>query len=769
MYCLRFLGGASIESETGALTGSVMQRRRLGLLALAAAAPLGSVSRDRAAALLFPEADAESARHAVSNALHAIRRALGKDAIIAVGDELRLNPALLSSDIADFDAAIAAGERERAVGLYRGPFLDGFFVSEAPEFERWVEGERQRLARAHGRVLEQLAESHEARGDFAEAAEWWRRLAACEPLSSRVAVRTMRALDAAGDAAAALQHARAHEELVRNTLEVPPDAEVASLAALLRATPRTASHASAASSSGLRVATARTLVAPAEPTIRAAAPEPAPQATQDRRWRLRVPLLALALLSAAGAMAWSWSTDAAADRELPPIRSVAVLPLANLSGDTAQEYLALAMTDALITELARLRPDLRIVSRSSASRFRASRAATPEIARTLGVDAVVDGSVIREGGRVRVSVQLVHATDRHLWAERYDREFRHLLSVQANIAGAIAREIGHRVSEPGRRRASAATVDPAAHEAYLRGREALLRNSMEGAALAKTHFQRAIAADSTYAPAWAGLADAYVLSALTPRIPQGDAYALAKTAAQRALALDAQLAEAHVAYGNLLKHEGDAAGAEAEIRRAIQLDPSHARARQKLGELLVERGQAREAIAHLEVARSFDPLSPVIQSIYGWALASDGQHDSAISMYRRVLEQDSTHVLAHSLLGTSLIFSGRYDEALTAMRRFEQTTGVRRLQHMGVAYALSGRRAEAWRTYRELERRRGIKGSYALAVVAAHLGDRERALRHLERERQNGSLLLGLRHDPWLAPLHGDPRFERFVESVATR
>ena len=765
MYCLRFLGGASIESETGAVTGSVMQRRRLGLLALAAASPLGSVSRDRAAALLFPEADAESARHAVSNALHAIRRALGKDAIVAVGDELRLNPTILRSDIADFDAAIAAGERERAVGLYRGPFLDGFFVSDAPEFERWVEGERQRLARAHGRVLEQLAESHEARGDFAEAAEWWRRLAACEPLSSRVAVRTMRALDAAGDAAAALQHARMHEEAVRGALEIPPDAEVTSLAARLRSTPRTiprtVSHTSAA--------TTRTLVAPAEPTKPAAAPEPAPHATQDRRWRLRVPLLALALLGTAGALAWSWSTDAATGAALPPIRSVAVLPLANLSGDTAQEYLALAMTDALITELARLRPDLRIVSRSSASRSRASRAATPEIARTLGVDAVVDGSVIREGGRVRVSIQLVHATDRHLWAERYDREFRHLLSVQANIAGAIAREIGHRVSEPGRPRASAATVDPAAHEAYLRGREALLRNSMEGAALATTHFQRAIAADSTYAPAWAGLADAHVLSALTPRIPQGDSYALAKAAAQRALALDDQLAEAHVAYGNVLKHEGDAAGAEAGMRRAIQLDPNHARARQKLGELLVERGQAREAIAHLEVARSFDPLSPVIQSIYGWALASDGQHDSAITVYRRVLEQDSTHVLAHSLLGTSLIFSGRYDEALAAMRRFERTTGVKRLQHVGVAYARSGRRAEAWQTYRELEQRRGIKGSYALAVIAAHLGDRERALRHLERERRNGSLLLGVRHDPWLAPLRGDPRFERFVESLAAR
>ena len=227
MYCLRLLGGASIDAGSGPLGGPVAQRRRLALLALLAVSP--AVSRERVAALLFPEDDAERARHGLSNALHAIRKVLGREAIVAVGDELRLDPALVTSDVAAFERALAAGEHERAGVLYGGPFLDGFAVPDAAEFERWVEDVRQRLAQQYARALEAAAEARERSADARGAVEWWQRLALHDPYSSRVALRLCDALAASGDAAGALHHAQRHAERLREDLSVEPGPEVRGL------------------------------------------------------------------------------------------------------------------------------------------------------------------------------------------------------------------------------------------------------------------------------------------------------------------------------------------------------------------------------------------------------------------------------------------------------------------------------------------------------------------------------------------------------------
>src|SRR5687768_3734221 len=204
-FRLRLLGGASVETDAGPVTGPIAQRRRLALLALLAASPGGAMGRDRLAAYLFPDADTARAHGALSNALHAVRRVLGRDAIRAVGDELRLDPALVSSDVAEFERAAADGEHERAAGLYHGPFLDGFGVPDAAEFERWVEDTRQRLAQRHAKLLESAAEACEAAGDAARAVEWWQRLSQHDAYSSRVAARLCRALETRGDPAGALR------------------------------------------------------------------------------------------------------------------------------------------------------------------------------------------------------------------------------------------------------------------------------------------------------------------------------------------------------------------------------------------------------------------------------------------------------------------------------------------------------------------------------------------------------------------------------------
>ncbi|MEJ7813404.1 MAG: tetratricopeptide repeat protein [Gemmatimonadaceae bacterium] len=235
VFSLKLFGGASVEADGAPLAGAVAQRRRLALLALLAAAPAGGVSRERLAAYLFPEADARRAHHALSDALHAVRKALGKDAVVSAGDELRLNPAAIRADVAEFEEALAAGDAERAVLLYRGPFLDGFAVPNAAEFERWVDGERTRLAGRYARALEALAMQAEGEGDTRRAVAWRGRLAAHDPYSSSAAVRFARSLGAAGDRAGALRHLRSHVTLLREELGVGPDADVLALAEQLQA------------------------------------------------------------------------------------------------------------------------------------------------------------------------------------------------------------------------------------------------------------------------------------------------------------------------------------------------------------------------------------------------------------------------------------------------------------------------------------------------------------------------------------------------------
>jgi TolB-like protein/Tfp pilus assembly protein PilF len=233
-YRLKLFGGVSIETSEGPVAGRAAQRRRLALLALLGGSRSGAMSRDKLIAYLWPEADAESGRRFLSDSVYRINKALGGDAIVAVGDDLRLDPRRVSTDVGEFEDALAKREYARAAELCVGPFLDGFFLSDAPEFERWVDVERERRAREHARALEALAESADQADDRTAAVEWWKRLAALEPLNSRVSLRLMRALDAAGERAAAIQYATEHGQRLRNDLDLEPDADVVALADLLR-------------------------------------------------------------------------------------------------------------------------------------------------------------------------------------------------------------------------------------------------------------------------------------------------------------------------------------------------------------------------------------------------------------------------------------------------------------------------------------------------------------------------------------------------------
>lgn len=305
MFCLRLLGGASIDTGSGPLAGAVAQRRRLALLAILATSPRGAASRERIAALLFPEEDAERARHGVSNALHAVRKVLGRTAVIAIGDELRLDPEVVTSDVAAFECAVAAGEHERAAALYHGPFLDGFAVPGAAELERWTEDLRQRLAQQYARALEAAAVAREGAADWTGAAEWWQRLARHDPYSSRVALRLCHAMVTGGDSAGALHHAQLHADRLRDDLSVEAGTEVRALVERLGA-----ATVAAPRSHGRREVT-RAPLAPvagsrASPTLARepappSVPVPSPRVPTRRRAMAAVALIAVIV----AAIAWS--------------------------------------------------------------------------------------------------------------------------------------------------------------------------------------------------------------------------------------------------------------------------------------------------------------------------------------------------------------------------------------------------------------------------------------------------------------------------------
>ncbi len=241
MFTLRLLGGASLDGPDGPVAGRAALRQRVALLALLAVEHPRPLSRDKLVAYLWPESGSDDARHLLRSSLYILRSALGEDSVLSTGDDLRLNPDRLTCDLWEFEAALARDDPEAAVGLYHGPFLSGFHLADAAEFEPWAEGERSRLARRYGQALEQLAEREMRGGDRLRAVEWWSRLAREDPYNSRIALRYMQALEAAGDRAGALRHASAHSELLRADLDAAPEREVVALAERLRLESRAAS------------------------------------------------------------------------------------------------------------------------------------------------------------------------------------------------------------------------------------------------------------------------------------------------------------------------------------------------------------------------------------------------------------------------------------------------------------------------------------------------------------------------------------------------
>jgi eukaryotic-like serine/threonine-protein kinase len=456
------------------------------------------------------------------------------------------------------------------------------------------------------------------------------------------------------------------------------------------------------------------------------------------------------------------------------ISSLAVLPLANRSGDPAQEFFVDGMTDALIADLAQIAA-LRVISRTSAMRFKGSDRPLPEIARELRVDGVVEGSALLAGGRVRITVQLIEAaSDRSLWARSYERELTDILTLQSEVARAIADEVRVQVTPEERTRLQPkGPVNPAAHVAYLQGRFLWNRWNTESFQQSLVRYREALAADPGYALAWAGLADSYATLGNTNAMPPAEAYAQAREAAERGLALDPTLAELHASLAYVHRfHDWDWARAERGFLRALDLNPGYATGRRWYAQFLSGLGRHAESIAEAERALEQDPLSLVIHTAVGDVLFFARRYERAVSYYRRCLELDPTFGPAHTDMARALEHLGRHDEAI---REFLVGVGHKPggdppvSPGLATLLAAAGRREEASVMVAQLiERARSAYVShYGIASALAVAGENGRALDWLERayEQRDGTLVW-IKVHPRMDGLRAEPRFRELLAKM---
>jgi TolB-like protein/DNA-binding winged helix-turn-helix (wHTH) protein/Tfp pilus assembly protein PilF len=504
-------------------------------------------------------------------------------------------------------------------------------------------------------------------------------------------------------------------------------------------------------------------------------PIPAPAARGINWLRTALAGGALVLLLGVGFLILRrWVRSGATSSAAPRISSIAVLPLENLSNDPEQQYFVEGMTDEITTDLAKL-PGIRVISRTSAMQYKDTHKTMPQIARELNVDAVVEGTVLRDGNRVRIRTQLIYApADRHVWAQAYERDLKDVLTLQANLARDIASEIQLKLTLQQQANLSVVhSVDPEAHELYLKGRYFWNKRDQAGFTKAVDYFQQAIAKDPTYAAAYAGLADSYALSGGFNLIPVEQAMPRAQAAAEKALELDSNLAEAHASLGLIAPFNNwNWADAERHYQRAIELNANYATAHHWYAEgYLMPVGRADEAITEIRKAQELDPLSAVIATDLGKELYFVRRYDDALVELRRALELDPNFVSAHNWISDTLLEKRMYSDAIAELETTkpfrEERVYVRQTAYL---YTRMGQRAQARAALaKSLQLSKGKQvSSGAIALTYAALGDKDESFQWLEKAcTERSSFMTSFKYWTVFDPLRGDPRFADLLRRVS--
>src|SRR5881296_1656633 len=647
MVEFRLLGTLSLTTADGREAGSLLsQPRRLALLAyLAAATPRGPHRRDTLLALFWPELDQEHARAALRQSLHVLRTALGADTLVSRGDEeIGLDFERIWCDVAAFARAIDGGEPGQALDLYRGNLLEGFFISDAPEFERWLEFERAKLAGVAARTARMLAQSCEKRGDLSTAVHWARRAIELAPNDEGLLRQLIAVLDRTGDRAGALQAYEEFAQHLAEEYEAEPAAETKALLAAVRAR---------------ETAAPVTLTTPslAEPTPLAMA---APSPRRRRAVIAAVVPLAFLVLFVAGRWLWDRTANGRTGPTATERTRVAVLPLKTVGTDARDSYVAEGLTEELIATLSQI-SGLRVLARSAVRRYVGASAGSADIARDLGVGTVLEGTVGRQGERLRIHLELIDSrTGESLWSDTYDEGLQDVArrvtdKLQVHLLDTEQAQLGRRM-----------TPNANAYDFYLRGLYESHQESRVATDSAIGLLERATTADPQFALGYSALAYAYT-EKLFDYDPNRRWEERAYVAIQKALALDPDLADAYLARGKLtwtLANHFPHARAIQDMKRALALNPNLATARYWLGGIYLHIGLLDKALQELRLAVSLDPSDveapPRIARVHWY----EQQFDTALVEFERMAGWEDEHALVLDHLG-------RTDEALRLLQQAE--------------------------------------------------------------------------------------------------
>ena len=769
MFRLETLGGLRITCDGRELA---QPRMRVALLARVAAAGDQGLARDEALVCFWPERDTESARHSLDQLLYELRHALGRSPVGGTAT-LHLEADVIESDLAEFQSALRAGDLTKAVATYRGSFLQGFYLSRASEFERWAESMRSSLQVSYQRALEMLVAEATAAGQLARAIGYARQLVTIDPVSARATLTLMRTLAASGDRAGALDWAQRHERIVRAQLETDPDPAVTALADQLRTEPAPVQSTHPASSDfGLIVPEE----APHDPPYHdessgtGAAPANAPLSTlksHKLRWALSGAAIVLSLFAVATLLRGHQRVSSIGTGP----RLLTVIPFVNVGGDSAQAYLADGMSDELATALGKI-CGIVVVGRTAAYQYRGRRDVDARtVGHAMGAEFVVQGSVRQATGHLRTSVQLARTeTGEELWANSYERPAGDAFAMQDEITRAIAEAMRPRFAGNIGCRPSPAVQrvpDADAYDLYLRG-QYLLRRRGPGVRLAAERFDSAIARDSSFAPAYAGLSAALALFPYFANTPPAAVYGRVAASAQRALALDSTLGEPHTALALAAMHVHSWARADSEHRKALAADSTDPSAHHQYGRYLMYTRQLDSALKEFRRAESLDRYSALYSAWVGYASFEKGKMPDALAELRRALDIDSLNPVAVML--AAMVYASRGDTA--AARGMTERLPNTPPWTASTAYLLGeiGDHAAARRI--ALSATADGPGAWfretTQAYAALGMGDTARALSAFERATDSDEIwmLYNSVGDRMFDPIRRTPRFQVLLRRI---
>jgi len=459
-----------------------------------------------------------------------------------------------------------------------------------------------------------------------------------------------------------------------------------------------------------------------------------------------------------------------ASRQEEGSRRIAVLPLTNMSQDAKDEIFADGMTEELISALSKI-ADLRVIARTSVMRYKNSKKPIGEIGKELNISAILEGSVRKAGNKIRIAIQLVDPeTEEQLWSEKYDRDLEDIFAVQSEIAQKVADELEVQIRKTERLNLSKkATDSKEAYTLYLEGRHFLNTRTEESLRKAIELFDKALKKDPQYALAYTGVADSYAVLALLEFLPPKDAFPKARTAAEKALEIDNRLAEAHTSLGVVrFQYDWDWEGAEKEFKRAIELNPSYAPAHQFYADFLKSQGRFDEALSEMSYASALDPLSLSINTGIGHVLYLSRQYDKAIEQYKNTIKLDPNFIQARLWFGRPYLQKRMYNESIAELDQAVALSGgsTISLAMLGHANGTAGRKVEAKKILEKLMERskKQYVPSYWIAMIYVGVGDRDQALKWLERAfQERSSWLVWARVEPRFDSLRQDPTFDSLL------